>query len=115
MKRPAVEPAESGGTASRTLPFCLLIILDAKHADRAIDVLDPAFALVLERQAGIAAQLIADAAGDVDLARFGQAFEAGGNVDAVAVDVAVVDDYVAGVDADAELDSAAGIDGGFAR
>jgi len=45
---------------------------------------------------------------DADPARFGQAFQSGGNVDTVAKDVAVLDDDVALVDADAEFDPASG-------
>jgi hypothetical protein len=43
-------------------------------------------------------------AGDADAAGLGQCFQTSGDVDAVAVDVAVFDD-VADVDADAELDA----------
>src|SRR5271165_21112 len=43
---------------------------------------------------------------NADTARLGQAFEPGGNIDAVAKDVAVLDDDIADIDADAELDAA---------
>src|SRR6266851_703677 len=44
-----------------------------------------------------------DSPGDADAARFSEAFEAGGDVDAVAVDLLAIDHHVAEVDADAEL------------
>ena len=47
----------------------------------------------------------ADVAGDADAAGLGEALEAGRDVDAVAEDVAVLDDDVADVDADAEPDA----------
>jgi hypothetical protein len=43
-------------------------------------------------------------AADADFPRLGQSFEAGGDVDAVAEDVAFVEDDVAEVDADTKLD-----------
>jgi len=52
--------------------------------------------------------------GDADPARLGQPFEAGGDIDAVAKDVAVLDDDVAHIDADAKLDAAVGRHAGVA-
>jgi hypothetical protein len=52
-----------------------------------------------------ARSILANAGRTANAARLGQAFEAGGDVDAVAKDVAVFDDDVADVNADAELDA----------
>ena len=68
------------------------------------DVLDPLLAAVFEGDVEPVADLVAHHPADADLTRLGQSFEAGGDVDAVAVDVALVEDDVAEVDADAELD-----------
>jgi len=48
--------------------------------------------------------VVVDGIGDEHPAGIGQRFDPRGNVDAVAVDVVVFDDYVAEVDANAELD-----------
>jgi len=45
---------------------------------------------------------------DANSARLGQAFEARGDIDAIAKDVAILDDNVAHIDADAQLDAAVG-------
>ncbi len=104
-ERCAVEATRlSGQFLCRRFRSGFRVVLDAKNTNWPIDVLDPALTFVLERQIGIAEQLIADTAGYVDLARFGQAFEPGGDVDAVPVNIAFIDDHVTGVDADAELD-----------
>ena len=51
---------------------------------------------------------------DQDAARLGKLLQAGGDVDAVAVDVLAVDDHVAEVDADAERKPVLGRQGGVA-
>jgi len=56
----------------------------------------------------LAFELVADTSSDADPARFGKAFQARRDVDAVAADVLVFDDDVSGVDPDAELDPATG-------
>src|SRR5215831_3812053 len=50
---------------------------------------------------------------DADPAGLGQAFEACRDVDAIAKDVAVLDDDVTDVDADAKLDAVVGRDAGI--
>ena len=50
------------------------------------------------------ADLIAHRARDADAAGLGERFQARRHVDAVAEDVVVLDDHVAQIDADAELD-----------
>src|SRR5215470_14848608 len=52
--------------------------------------------------------------GDADPARLGQPLEAGGDIDAVAKDVAVLDDDVAHVDPDTKLDAVVGSCAGVA-
>ena len=58
----------------------------------------------LEGEVELGLDLVPDVAGDADAAGLGQALEARGDVDAVAQDVAVLDDDVADVDADPERD-----------
>ncbi len=74
------------------------------HAHRPVYVLDLSFAQVLERQVGAIAHLLVDVAGDTDAAGFCEAFEPRRDVDAVAENIVALDDNVAHVDADAELD-----------
>ena len=79
-----------------------------EDAERAGDVLDGLLALVLERDVEAVADLdlVADRARHADAARLGQLLQARGDVDAIAEDVVVLEDHVAEVDADAELDPA---------
>ena len=72
--------------------------------DRPVDVLDLAFARVLEDQVEAIAHLLVDAAGDTDPARLGEPFQARRNVHPVALNVVAVDYDVAKVDADAQRD-----------
>jgi hypothetical protein len=58
-----------------------------------------------EGEVELALDLIVDVAGDADAARLGEALEARRDVDAVAEDVAVLEDDVADVDADAKADA----------
>jgi hypothetical protein len=50
--------------------------------------------------------LVAHDSTDADPARLGQSFEPCGNIDTVAVDVVLLDNDVAEIDADAEFDAA---------
>ena len=70
------------------------------------DVLDPLLAAVVEGNVQPVLDLVAYHAADADVTWFGQSFEAGGDIDTVAVDVALVEDHVAEIDSDAELDPA---------
>ncbi len=79
------------------------------------DVLDLLLAEVLVAEAEDALDLLVDGPGDADPARFGQALEAGRHVHAVAVDVLALDDDLAEIDADAEVDLAVVRDTGVAR
>ena len=63
-------------------------------------------AQVLEGDVEAVADLVAHGGGDADAAGGRQLLQAGRDVDAVAEDVAVLDDHVAEVDADPELDPA---------
>src|SRR5438128_546460 len=92
--------------------FCLDQLRRNAHSPAA---LAPLFADVLEGEVEAASRILLDASRNADAARISQAFEAGRNVDAVAKDVAVLDDDVANVDADAELDAAVGRQRGVAR
>ena len=94
--------AASAAAAPRRPNF--VIMRDAISADGLVDILDAVFALVLKAEVGVAQQLVAHAACHVDLAGLGQTFEARRDIDAVAVNIALVDDDVAGIDADAQLD-----------
>ncbi len=63
------------------------------------------FAQVLEASLNLAFALAVGVAREADPAWFGQPLETGGDVDPVAVDVLTLDDHVAQVDADAELEA----------
>ena len=60
--------------------------------------------MVVEREPGLAVNLLEGAAGQVYAARFALGLDTRGNVDAVAENVVSVDDDVADIDADAERD-----------
>ena len=81
---------------------------DAKGRDRPDDVLDGLLAEILERDVEPVADLdlVAHRARHADAARLGQLLQTRGHVHAVAEDVVVLEDHVAEVDADAELDPA---------
>ena len=68
----------------------------------------------LEDEVELAADVVVDRPRDQDAARLGKLLQARGDVDAVAVDVLAVDDHVAEVDADAELEPVLGRQGGVA-
>ena len=72
--------------------------------DRAGDVLDVLLAEILEGDVvEPVADLIAHGARDADAARLGKHLEARRDIDAVAENIVVLDDHVAEIDADAEL------------
>ena len=79
---------------------------DTEDMHRPGDVLDPLLAAVVEGNVQPVLDLVAYHAADADVTWFGQSFEAGGDIDTVAVDVALVEDHVAEIDSDAELDPA---------
>ena len=87
---------------------------DAEDPHRPGDVLHRLLAQVLEHDAELVAHRIAHRARDEDAARIGERLEPRGDVDAVAVDVVALDDHVAQVDADAELDAAVVLRGAVA-
>ncbi len=87
--------------------------LDPINVNWRLDVLDPAFAAVLEQKAGLTFELVADSAGDVNLARLREPFQASGDVDAVAVNVVIIGDHIAGIDADAQPDPTIAVGGGI--
>jgi hypothetical protein len=64
------------------------------------------FSKILEGEIELVADLVAHHTADTDPTRLGHRFEPRGNVDAVAEDVVAVDDDVAEIDADAEVDTA---------
>ncbi len=70
--------------------------------DRPVDVLDGLRAEKCEAHIDVLFHLVEDAAGDADTARFGQSLQTGRDVDAVAVDILLVDHHVAQVDPNAE-------------
>ena len=83
-------------------------ILHIEHAHRPRDVLDLLLAPVVKAETELVAHLVAHDAADADAARARQRLEAGGDVDAVAIDVLPVLDDVAEIDADAKLDPPVG-------
>jgi hypothetical protein len=74
--------------------------------DRPGDVLHPLIAHVLEREAQLVLDVVAHGARNADAAGFGQRLEPRRDVDAIAVDIVAVDDDVAEIDPDAEIDAA---------
>jgi hypothetical protein len=74
-------------------------------AHQAGDVFDLLFAQILEREVKLIAHLVAYDAANTDPAGLGQCLETGGDVDAVTVDVALIDDNIAEINADAEVDA----------
>src|SRR5262249_15004999 len=69
------------------------------------DVLDQPLAHILEGEVEFVAHLLAHDAAGADATWIGQRFEAGGDIDPVAEDVAILDDDVADIDAHAEFDA----------
>ena len=88
---------------------------DPEDADRPGDVLDRAFAQRLEAEGQLAFDVVVDGVGHHDPAGLGEAFQPHRDIDAVAEDVAILDQDVAEIDADAELQPAAGGLGVIAR
>src|SRR5713101_4686168 len=78
------------------------------------DVLDQLVAHILETVRELVADLVAHDPRDADPARLGQRLQPRRNVDAIAVDVVILADDVAEIDADAELDSPFDGDAGIA-
>ena len=69
------------------------------------DVFDLLLAPILECDVKLVAHLVAHHPAAGDPAWLGQRFQPGGNVDAIAEDILIVDNDVAEIDADAELDA----------
>ncbi len=78
---------------------------DAVNPHRTGDVLQLLVAQIVEGKVEPAGGVLLDPGRDADPAGVGQGFEAGGDVDPVAENVAVLDNNVALVDPDAEFDS----------
>src|SRR5271166_4905040 len=90
---------------SRSYPVC---------SDRPRDIFERLLAHVCEGEVEAARRILPHAGRDADPAGLGQAFEPCRDIDAVAEDVAVLNDDVADIDADAELDAALRRQGGIA-
>ena len=69
------------------------------------DVLDGLLAEILEAEAQLVAYLIVDIARNQDAARVGECFQPRGHIDAIAVDIILIADDVADVDADTKFDA----------
>src|SRR5215475_13343291 len=78
---------------------------NAMDRHRPGDILDLVFAHVLERKMELVAHLIAHVAADADPSRLRQGFQARRDVDAVAIDVFVINDDVAYVQTNPKLDT----------
>src|ERR1700677_3877888 len=78
---------------------------EPKDADCTGDVLDDLFAQVGKGERELVSDLIVRRARYAQAPRLAESFQAGGNVDAIAIKVAVVDDDVADVDADSKDDA----------
>src|SRR5258708_378888 len=77
---------------------------DAKHPHRPRDVLHLLLAQILEGEVELVTHLLVRRAAEANAAGLGQRFEPGCDIDPVAEDVALIEDYVAEIDANAELD-----------
>ena len=73
-------------------------------ADRPVDILHCNLARILKAHIDPVADAFVDDGRHANAAGFGQRFETGGNVDAVAVNVVALDDDVAEIDADPQND-----------
>src|SRR6516162_4802869 len=80
--------------------------LRAEHPHRPRNVLDLLLAEIVEGDVEAVAHLLVRRGTEANPARLGQRFEPGRYVDAVAKDVAVLDDDVADIDAHAKFDAA---------
>ena len=69
------------------------------------DVLDLLLAQILEDEGQPVAHVVVDRIGDEHPAGIGQGFDPRGDVDAVAIEVVALDDHIAEIDADAQLDA----------
>src|SRR5215472_18348922 len=78
------------------------------------DILDLLFAHIVEGEIELALDIAADAAGDADAARLGERFEPRSNIYPIAKYIAVLDNDVALMDADAKRDAPPGRSGGIA-
>ena len=94
----------SGSAAGSSLGCATRLAANSEDPHRPCDVLELLRADVLEGEIELACGVLLYACRHADAARLGQAFEACGDVDTVAEDVAVLDDNVAQMDADPELD-----------
>jgi len=99
-----------GGQALR-----LVVHHDAICRDGLRDVLDRTLAQVLQIEVELPLDLIEDIACQADATGFRQGFEARRDVDAIAEDIAVLDDDVADIDADAKDDAPILYDSRIAR
>jgi hypothetical protein len=88
--------------------------VDREGAHRPTDVFEPLLAEIAKGEVELTGGILLHPGRDADAAGFGERLEAGGDVDAVAEDVAVLDDDVPDVDADAEFDVLAGSEPGVA-
>jgi hypothetical protein len=77
--------------------------------------LDPLFTHVLERDGELVAHLISYHPADADAAWFSQGLKARRDVDTVAKDVVALNNDIAEIDTDAELDAVLGLHAGIAR
>jgi hypothetical protein len=69
---------------------------------RSRDVLEPLLAHILQEERDLVANLIAHGARNADLARLGKRFQTGRYVDRVAMQIGILQDYIAEVDPDTE-------------
>ncbi len=73
-------------------------------ADRPVDILDADVAGILEPNVDPIADAFVDDGGNANAAGLGQRLQAGGDVDAIAVNVVALDDHVAEIDPDPQHD-----------
>src|SRR5205814_2297170 len=82
-------------------------------ANRADNVFNALLAQVIEDQVEPAGHVFLHPRRDANPARFGQSFKTGGDIDAVAENIAVLDNDISDIDADPELDPLRDSDAGI--
>jgi hypothetical protein len=80
--------------------------------NRRFNIFDPSFSSVLEQKAGVTFELVADTPGNVYFTWLCETLQPSRNIDAVPVDVVLIDDHVTSVDANAEPDTPIAGNGG---
>jgi hypothetical protein len=104
MKRSAGKGPKLNSGAGGISGVFLLLADNAIDSDGTVDILDTPFSEVLETKTRMPEQLLANGLGNTDPAWFRKSLEPRRNIYAVAVNVVFVDDDIAGIDPNAQLE-----------